>query len=340
MYLAEVGDAGFDEDPTVRRLEDLASQTLNMDAAIFVPSGTMANLIAVLAHCQRGDEMIVGRTAHIFRYECGGVSALGGILVSAIDESGGVPSGSAIAAAVRTGSPKLPVTRLLCIENSHNDAGGLAVDIPALAETANVARAHGLQVHMDGARIFNAAVALRVPASDLAQYADSVSFCLSKGLCGPVGSLLCGSLDFMDIARSYRRMAGGVMRQAGIVAAAGIVALECMIDRLAEDHARASRLAEGLADIAGVVLRPGTVTTNIVYFEVGTTTIVPVIEALKARGILTLGMGQRIRMVTHRDVSDRDIEWVLEQCGVVIGSEVAAQGTGEMPIDDNLREEQ
>ena len=314
MAEAEVGDDVFGEDPTVNRLEALAAQIMGKEAALFTPSGTMTNLIAVLTHTRPGDEIIVGSEAHMFWYEVGGASALGGVIMRTItnDEDGRLDP-ELVEQAIRTENVHFPQTTLLCLENTHNRCGGAVLTPEYTASIAQLAHQHGLQVHLDGARIFNAAVALNVPASELAGPADSVCFCISKGLSAPVGSLICGTQEFVERARKQRKMLGGGMRQAGVIAAAGIVAVQKMVDRLAEDHANARKLAEGLAGIPGLSLRPEKVPTNIVNFESPTAISGPeFLQRMHARGVRVINRGGRkVRAVTNRMVSTEDIDEAL-----------------------------
>ncbi len=314
MYRAEVGDDVFGEDPTVRRLEEMAAERLGKEAALFVASGTMGNLVALLTHCGRGDEVILGDRSHTFIYEQGGMAALGGITPRPIPNQ---PDGTLrledIRAAIRSENVHFPRTRLVCLENTHNLCDGAPLTAEYTAAVAGLARQHGLRVHLDGARVFNAAAALGCDVRDLVREVDSVMFCLSKGLCAPVGSVLCGSADFIYEARRARKVVGGGMRQAGILAAAGIVALEQMTGRLAEDHARARRLAEGLAQIPGV--RVGPVYTNIFYFWLDEgVSLAPqeFLYRLREQGVLVLGREDgRFRAVTHYWITDEDIETTL-----------------------------
>jgi len=314
MYRAEVGDDVFGEDPTVNRLEEMAAERLGKEAALFVASGTMGNLVALLTHCGRGDEAIVGDRSHTFLFEQGGMAALGGIAPRPIPNQ---PDGTLrledIEGAIRGDNVHFPRTRLLCLENTHNLCNGTPLTPEYTAQAARLAHDRGLRVHLDGARIFNAAAALEVDVRELVREVDSVMFCLSKGLCAPVGSLLCGDAAFIAEARRARKVVGGGMRQAGILAAAGVVALEQMADRLAEDHQRARRLAEGLAQIPGVEVAP--VTTNIVYFwltEEATRTQEEVVDGLAERGVLLLGReDSRFRAVTHYWISDEDVTSTL-----------------------------
>ena len=258
MYSAEVGDDVYGEDPTVNRLQALAAEKTGKEAGLFVTSGTMGNLAAVLAHCDRGDEVILGNLAHTFLFEAGGISALGGVHSHQIpNQPDGTLALDDILAAIRPDDAHFPVTRLICLENTHNRCGGVSLSVEYTRQVGELAHEHGLQVHLDGARLFNAAVAQGVSAAELAGPVDSVTFCLSKGLSAPVGSVLCGSGEFIHRAHRIRKQLGGGMRQAGVLAAAGIVALETMVDRLAEDHARARTLASRLQALPGYGSRPG-----------------------------------------------------------------------------------
>ncbi len=268
MANAELGDDVMGEDPTVNRLEEIAAARMNKESALFVASGTMANLVALLTHCGRGDEVIVGDRAHMFINEVAGMAALGGIQPRTLANQ---PDGTLllddIRHAIRGDNVHWPRTRLVTLENTHNACNGSPLAPAYLWSVSDLAQSRGIKMHIDGARIFNAAVAFGVPVNELTRYTDSISFCLSKGLSAPVGSLLCGPKEFIAEARRNRKMVGGGMRQAGVIAAAGIVALESMIDRLAEDHANAKLLAEGLAEIPGIVLDPSWIKTNIVFFD-------------------------------------------------------------------------
>jgi threonine aldolase len=313
MARAEVGDDVYGEDPTVNRLQEMAAERMGQEAGLFVASGTMGNLVAILTHCRRGDEAIVGNLAHTFLYEAGGMSALGGVHSCQLpNQSDGSLRIEDIEAAIRPDDPHDPVTRLICLENTHNRCGGTFQTPRYLAHLTALARARGLAVHLDGARLFNAAAAQGIPAKDLTAGVNSVTFCLSKGLCAPAGSVLCGSRDFIARALRLRKMLGGGMRQAGILAAAGIVALESMAGRLAEDHARARQLADGLRTIPGLVLADGTPATNMVFLSLD-----PALKAdaqaiaarLRSDGILVGVTGERsFRLVTHYWVGDADIE--------------------------------
>jgi threonine aldolase len=322
MAEAEVGDDVFGEDPTVNRLEELAAERLGKEAALFVPSGTMANLVSQMAHCGRGDEMILGSLAHSFYYEQGGSAAVASIHPRIVPNrpDGKIPLDE-LEAAIRGDNIHFPRTRLIALENTHNLCGGAPLEPAYLRAAGEIARRHGIQLHIDGARLFNAAVALGVPARQLAADAHSVSFCLSKGLAAPVGSLVCGGREFIQAARRARKVLGGGMRQAGVLAAAGIVALSEMVDRLAEDHANARSLAEGLAGLAGLSLDPGRYRTNIVYFDV----VKPVLSAaelvarLQKEGVRMLAAGPRtVRAVTHYEVAAGDIDTALAAMAKVL----------------------
>ena len=311
MAAAEVGDDVFGEDPTVARLERIAADRTGKAAALFVASGTMGNLVSQLAHCNRGDEMILGDQSHIFYYEQGGSAAIGGIHPRTVPN---LPNGTmdpeAVEAAVRGDDLHFPRTRLIVLENTHNRCSGSPVSVAYMEEIAEIARKHGLKIHVDGARLFNAAAALGETPQTLAAAADSVSFCLSKGLAAPVGSLVCGSAEFVARARRARKVLGGGMRQAGVLAAAGIVALEQMTGRLGEDHANAHRLAEGLAAIDGLAVDPLRVRTNIVFVDVTRRdlTAAELSDRLSRRGLRVLPLGPRqIRAVTHYHIDGDDI---------------------------------
>src|SRR5581483_5015121 len=262
MARAEVGDDGYGEDPTVNRLEELAAEKLGKEAGLFVSSGTMGNLVSLMAHCGRGDEVIVGSSAHIVTSEQGGASALGGMSLMQVPvQKDGTLALEDLKNAIRSKSLMSPRTRLIAVENTQLRANGAPLVPTYLQQVRALADKHGLKVHTDGARIFNAAVALKVDVKELARDSDSVTFCLSKGLAAPVGSMVVGSREFIGEARRMRQVCGGAMRQAGVIAAAGIVALETMVERLAEDHANARYFAECLADVPGIELDPATVKT-------------------------------------------------------------------------------
>jgi threonine aldolase len=310
MARAPVGDDVFGEDPTIRELEELAAQRLGKAAGLFVPSGTMANLVAVLTHTQRGDAAIVEADSHTYNYESGGMAAVAGVMPHPIAGPRGYLTPEQIRGAVHPADPHYAPARLVCLENTHNRQGGVPFGPDEMDAVCEAAHELGLSVHVDGARIFNAAVALSVPAAALVRTADSVMFCVSKGLSAPVGSVLLGSEEFIGRARRFRKMVGGGMRQAGVIAAAGIVALRTMVDRLAEDHANARRLADGIASIPGLYVRPDLVRTNIAYFEVRPPlSVSDFLSRLHGDGVLALQTGpETVRAVTHRHVSAQDID--------------------------------
>ncbi len=313
MAEAEVGDDVFGEDPTVNRLQALAAQKMGKQAALFVASGTMGNLVAVLSHCGRGDEVILGDRAHTFLYEAGGVAALGGVSPHPIaNQADGTLRPEDVVDAIRADDVHFPHSRLVCLENTHNRCGGVSLTAEYTDRIGALAHERQLRLHLDGARIFNAAAAQGVPAERLARAADSVTFCLSKALCAPVGSVLCGSGAFIDQARRIRKQVGGGMRQAGILAAAGIVALDKMVDRLGEDHANARRLAQGLSQIEGIVLDPGTPFTNMVFFELAPAVRLDaraVAERLTQHGVRAQAVGpRRFRCVLHYWVGGQGVD--------------------------------
>ncbi len=319
MAHAPVGDDVFGEDPTVRELEALAADMLGKEAGLFVPSGTMANLVAVMTHTQKGDEVLVEAEAHTYYYEVGSISAVAGVVPRPIPGRDGYISPDQVRGAVRPPNIHYPIPRLLCLENTHNRAGGMPFDAHEMEATCLVAHELGLAVHVDGARIFNAAVAVGAPAAALVRHADSVMFCVSKGLSAPVGSVLVGRRDFLERARRFRKMVGGGMRQAGVIAAAGVVALRTMVARLAEDHANARRLAGGMARIPGLRVDLDRVRTNIVLVGVdGPLSASEFASRLKDAGVLALATGpSTIRMVTHRHVAAAQVDRALEAIGRV-----------------------
>ena len=313
---SELGDDVFQGDPTVNKLQDMAAQRMGKEAALLVPSGTMANLASILTHCGRGAEVILGNRAHTYKYEKGGISAYGGIHSTQIpNQDDGTMQLEDIRAAIRGIDDHFPVTKLICLENTHNVCSGAPLSVKYTKEVANLARAHNIKLHIDGARIFNAAVAQGVEVQELVEDADSMSFCMSKGLAAPVGSIICGSKDFIDQARGIRKGLGGGMRQAGIIAAAGIVALETMVDRLQEDHTNARLLADGIADLPGVVPDPETIKTNIIYFDMDDNAIesADFLTVLAAKGIQFFDTGpRRFRMVTHYGITAEDILYTID----------------------------
>ncbi len=324
MYDAEVGDDVLGDDPTVQRLEELAAARLGKNAALFVPSGTMGNLVSLLVHCGRGDEVILGDQAHTYVYEAGGSSAVGGIHPRPVPN---LPDGrielALLEASIRPDDIHAPRTKLITLENTHNRCGGAVLPVAYMDAVSALASRRGLRLHLDGARVFNAAVALGVDVQALVRGCDSVSFCLSKGLGAPVGSVVVGSADFIHEARRARKLLGGGMRQAGVIAAAGIVALTEMVDRLAEDHANARRLADGIASLPGIVLDPATVQTNIVIFALDRPGLSPqqLAAQLAERDVWLFAIGgQRLRAVTNYHVTAADIERTIAAFAAVLGA--------------------
>lgn len=317
MAQAEVGDDVFGDDPTVNRLEAASAERFGKEAGLLVASGTMGNLVAVMTHCRRGDEVILGNRAHTFVYEAGGIAALGGVHPHTVPV---LPDGTlaldAIRAAIRGDNVHFPRTRLIMLENTQNAAGGLAISKAYTDAVGDIAQSNRLALHIDGARIFNAATALRCDVAALTAAADSVTFCLSKGLCAPVGSVLVGSQAFIAEARRVRKMLGGGMRQAGIIAAAGLIALEKMTLRLGDDHATAAALASGLAAMPMIDIDPSRVQTNMVFFRLRNEVRLSapeVSERMKAHGILMLPTDERgFRMVTHYWITPEHVGRVLQ----------------------------
>lgn len=321
MAAAEVGDDVYRDDPTVAELERTAAELTGTEGALFACSGTMGNLLALLVHGRRGESVLLGAQSHIYHYEVGGLSALGGLLPYPLDDEAGLPSAASLAGAVRgRDNVHFAPTSLLCLENTHNRAGGEASSPQALAAVASEGHRLGLKVHLDGARLFNACAAFGVEARDYAKSVDSVQLCLSKGLGAPMGSLLCGPRDFVEQARHWRKCVGGGLRQVGVVAAAGLVALKEMRHRLVEDHDNAALLAKRLAE-GGLEVEPCGVRTNMVYFHLAAGADAEDFQRrCEARGVrLGVAGPGRIRMVTHLDVSREDVEaavpLVLEEAG-------------------------
>ena len=312
---AELGDDVFQEDPTVNRLEDLAATKFNKEAALLVPSGTMANLVAVLSHCQRGDEVILGDQAHTFLYEAGGISAFGGVHSRQIpNQEDGTLLLEDIKKSIRKEDVHFPPTRLICLENTHNRCLGMPLSVDYTNSVAEIAKNNSLFVHVDGARIFNAAVSLDVSVTELTDNIDSVSFCLSKGLSAPAGSMLCGNKDFIEKARRNRKALGGGMRQAGVLAAAGLVALEKMTDRIIDDHNNARTLAEGILNIDGIRINLDMVKTNIIYFSLDHPKVggALLLEKMAEKNIHFFELGPSwFRLVTHAGVSKDDVDDVV-----------------------------
>jgi threonine aldolase len=320
MMDAPLGDDVLGDDPTVIRLQDMAAERLGKEAALFTPSGTQSNLVALLTHCPRGREVLVGERAHVLVFEVGGAWAVGGLGLRPVrqDDRGRLDPDD-LRRKIRGDDDHFPRTGLICIENTHNLAGGTVLNEDDLGAVRDLADRHGLPVHMDGARIFNAATALGVPVARLASFADSVSFSLSKGLGCPVGSLLCGTKEYIAEAHRYRKMLGGGMRQSGILAAAGVYALEHMVDRLAEDHANARVAGEGLASLPGVTLSPPP-ETNLVYFGVDGWNLGKLVQRLGEAGVLCFDEGGRIRWVTHFGIERSDVEEAVERLREILAA--------------------
>ncbi len=316
MANAIVGDDVYGEDPTVNELQRMAAERMGKQAGLFVPSGTMGNLAAVLAHCGRGDEVILGNKAHTFLYEAGGISALGGVHSAQLPNQ---PDGTLllqdIQGAIRVKEPHQPFSRLVCLENTHNRCGGTALTAQYTQMVGELAHQNGLFLHLDGARIFNAAAVQEIPASELAKPADSITFCLSKGLCAPVGSVLCGSEEFISKAHRIRKQLGGGMRQAGILAAAGIVALDTMVSRLGEDHKRARYLTQGLSFLPWLAMDEGTPQTNMIFMSIVDTypwDARQVAQELEKLGVRVGVVGKRrFRLVTHYWIDDQAVDKAL-----------------------------
>jgi len=321
MAEAEVGDDVFSEDPTVNQLEKIAAERMGKEAAIFVPSGTMGNLISMLSHCKRGDEVILGDQSHIFLNEVGGLSALGGIHPHIIkNEPDGTLDLKTIEQKIRASDLHYPPTRLITLENTHNYCMGSPISPEYMRQVGNLAQKYNLKIHIDGARIFNAAIALKLDVKDLLCEADSVMFCLSKGLSAPVGSIVCGGKDFIHKTRKWRKMVGGGMRQSGHLAAAGIIALNNLTERLEEDHSNAQKLAQELASLKGIVLKPELIKTNIIFFRLEDPNIKPesFLKDLEVQGIKILMIHEGVfRIVLHREISEPQVKLVIKAITVL-----------------------
>jgi threonine aldolase len=310
----ELGDDVYREDPTVNRLEELAAKKVGKEAALLTTSGTQANLVSVMSQTERGDEVILEAHAHMYSHEVGAFSVIGGLVPRLITGHRGVITSQQIEAVLRRPNIHFPPTKLICIENTHNYAGGTVWSPSQISTLCEFARTRGLKVHMDGARIFNAAVAQNIDVRELTRHVDTLMFCLSKGLSAPVGSLVIGSRELVDRARRYRKMLGGGMRQAGIIAGAGIIAIEKMVDRLKDDHENAKILARGLSKVDGISLNPEDVQTNIVVYDI---TGLQTTSTEWTGRLLDFGVkagaqeAGRVRMVTHRGIEKEDIEYTL-----------------------------
>lgn len=331
MSEAEVGDDVYGEDPTVNRLEAEAAARMGKEAGLFVPSGTQGNQIAVMAHTQRGDEVILEADSHLFYYEVAGIAVLSGCQTRPLPGVQGCLDPDQVAGAIRSENVHFPRTGLVCVENTHNRSGGVIVPGQNLKAVADAAHRHGVPVHMDGARVFNAAVAQSLTVAEVVAPVDSVMFCLSKGLGAPVGSLLVGSSAFIGKARKARKMMGGGMRQAGILAAAGLISLNQMVNRLADDHANAKLLARGLSAVTGIAVDLASVQTNMVMFDIVDKrwTAASLSGALGRKGVLVTATGpSRIRLVTHKDITEADIPEALDQIAQAIKAGPNAGGSG------------
>ena len=324
MAEAEVGDDVLRDDPTVIALEQRTAEVLGKEAAMYVASGTMANQLALRTHTQPGDEVFLEQHAHIYLYEAGGPAALSGVMCQLIPGVRGVFTGADVRSAVRPADVHFPRPALLCVENTHNRGGGSVWSLGQIAEVTSAARQAGLRNHLDGARLWNATAATGVPEAEYAKHFDSVAVCFSKALGAPVGSALTGSRELIERARGFRKQFGGGMRQAGIIAAGALYALENHRDRLAEDHRNARRLAERLAGVPGLVLDMATVETNMVYFDVQCMPARELVERLAASGVLVLALGEKmVRAVTSLEVDARDVERAAEAIRQVVAGEAA-----------------
>lgn len=314
---AELGDDVFQEDPTINNLEKLAAKKFNKEAAIFLPSGTMANLVAVLTHCNRGDEVILGDQSHTFLYEAGGISSFGGVHSRQLkNHNDGTIHLNDIKNAIRKKDVHFPPSRLICLENTHNRCFGMPLETNYVNEVVDIAKNNDMSVHVDGARIFNAAVATGSTVADLTKNVDSVSFCLSKGLSAPSGSLLCGDKNFIHRARFNRKALGGGMRQAGILAAAGVVAIDIMSAKIIEDHRNAKALAVGIAKIDGIIIEAEKIKTNIIYFKLNHPKInsESLLDIMSKKNIRFFELGPNwFRLVTHSGISKENIDYVISE---------------------------
>ena len=323
MATAEVGDDVFQEDPTVQKLETLSAEIMGKEAALFVPSGCMGNLISILSHCGRGDEILLGDRSHISLYEVGGVAALGGVHPRPLpNKNDGTISIDLLEKGIRHSDIHCPPTRLICLENTHNFCQGSPITPEYMTEVRKIANKFGLKIHLDGARIFNAAVALGVPVAKLTEKVDSVMFCLSKGLSAPVGSLVCGSSDFIVKARKARKMVGGGMRQVGHIAAAGLIAITEQVDRLQEDHDNAKFLASQLSDLDGIEVDVTRIKTNIIFFKLTGIDGEVLLNQLEQNQIKILMTDADVfRAVLHREVSKEQVQTVVKTFQSILGKQ-------------------
>lgn len=315
MANAIVGDDVYEEDPTVKALEEKAADMMDKEAGLFVPSGTMGNQLAVKTHTRPGDEIILEKDSHIYYYEVGGMGAISGVQGRTLTSNLGAIDPEIVRDAIRGEDIHFPSTSLICLENTHNKSGGTVIPLENMEAIYEIAKENQIPLHLDGARIFNASTYLKTDVRNIAKYTDTIMFCLSKGLCAPIGSILVGSKEFITKARKNRKMLGGGMRQAGIIAAAGIIALEDMVDRLEEDHATARALGEGFNNITGLSVNPETLQTNIVMCDITKEnfTAIDLVTSLKKEGILsTVISSKRIRFVTNYHIGKDDIEQTIQ----------------------------
>ena len=320
MVTAPLGDDVFGDDPTTNRLLEMAAERMGKQAATFMPSGTMGNLIGVAVNARRGEELIADADSHVFHYETAGAAAVCGVQIRPVPTEAGVMSPGQIVDSIRPrDDPHQPITAAVTFENTHNRHGGVVWPLEDLRAASDAAHERGLRVHLDGARIFNASVALGVKASDIAEGADTVTFCLSKGLACPIGSVFCGSEEDVEEAKRWRKRLGGGMRQVGVLAAAGLIALDSMVDRLAEDHAHARTLAEGLSELPGVRCDLSRVQTNLVYFDLDSMRAQAFTEECAKRGLLSDWVTpHRMRFVTHYGIEAGDVQDALKICEEVL----------------------
>jgi threonine aldolase len=321
MAMAEVGDDVLGDDPTVQKLEELAASIMGKEAGLFVPSGTMGNSIAAKMWTRELEEVIVEEKAHIYNMESTHLTFISRVTPRPLPSKRGALDPELVRRNIRLASVHTPQTSLICLENTHNNWGGAVVPLETFREIRKVADEYGLKVHLDGARIFNASIASGVPVKEYARYCDSVMFCLSKGLSSPVGSLLVSDRKTIDYARRIRKVLGGGMRQAGVLAACGIISLTKMVDRLKEDHIRAKSLARAIYDLPGITLNPEEVETNIIifYFNHPHLSIPELLNRLQEKGILALGVFGGVRLVTHKDVDDEDVERAIKAFREILG---------------------
>jgi threonine aldolase len=322
MATAPLGDDVFGDDPMVNELEQVAASMLGKEAALFLPSGTMGNVVGVAVNTRLGEEIIADADSHVFLYETAGAAVISGVQIRPVATAAGVMTPSQIEAALRPRDDfHQPITAAVSFEDTHNRHGGIVWPLEDLRAASDAARAHGLRVHLDGARIFNASVASRTDVADIAACGDTVTFCLSKGLGCPAGSVFCGSADSVEQARRWRKRLGGAMRQAGVIAATGLIALRTMVDRLAEDHANARTLAEGLAELPGVRCDLSRVQTNLVFFDIERMTGADFEAECARRGLLGGATGpHRVRLVTHYGITAEDIQSTLKICEEVLSA--------------------